>query len=130
MHNLVPKTFPGGSLGNEVATCGPFWKVSSQHSTGKTVDQSFLSTVIPYLASNSRGKDGSVSNSLLQTGDLDGASKREFPVELLNIMRREAEDLLLTDRNSQQGRDALTFLLGLASARSDMEVMKKGMDGF
>ena len=64
--------------------------------------------------------------SLIQSGTLDAASKQSFPVELLVIMRRQAEDLLLGDSNDQKGRDALRFIVSLASDRIDVDQIKKG----
>ena len=78
------------------------------------------------LAPDSRGQDGSVAVSLIQSGTLDAASKQSFPVELLVIMRRRAEDLLLGDSNDQKGRDALRFIVSLASDKSDVDQIKKG----
>lgn len=41
-------------------------------------------------------------------------------------MRRQAEDLLISDTSSQKGKDTLTFIVTLAKARSDLENFKKG----
>lgn len=57
---------------------------------------------------------------------MDAANKRVFPVELVKIMRRQAEDLLISDTSSQKGKDTLTFIVTLAKARSDLENFKKG----
>ena len=66
--------------------------------------------------------------SLLNLPDmkLDRASKRSFPLELINVIRRQAEDLLLSNKDSEKGRAALRFVLTLLKERSGLEEMKKG----
>lgn len=76
--------------------------------------------------SRSPGRDGAVSRSNIQSGTLNRASKRAFPVDLIKIMRRQAEDLLLANSNDQRGRDALGFILSLANERNDIGKIKKG----
>ena len=58
--------------------------------------------------------------------ELDIKTKRDYPLPVINIMRREAEDLLLSNSNDQKGRDALKFILRLTNERGDLEAMKKG----
>ena len=65
-------------------------------------------------APSNRGSYGSVSNSIVQSGPLNSASKQDFSPALLVIMRRQAEDLLLSDSNSQKGKEALQFILNVA----------------
>ena len=77
------------------------------------------------LAPNSRGQDGAVSGSLIQSGTLDAVGKRTFPKELLVIMRRQAEDLLLENSNNKKGKDALKFVLSLTDGRGDVDQIKK-----
>ena len=81
-----------------------------------------------FSAPNTPGEFGSVSASLVQSGALDAASKQSFPPELLVIMRRQAEDLLLSDSDSQKGREALEFVLSVAneiSGNQKVERIKK-----
>ena len=81
-----------------------------------------------FSAPNTPGAFGSVSASLVQSGALDAASKQSFPPELLVIMRRQAEDLLLSDSDSQKGREALEFILSVAneiSGNQKVERIKK-----
>ena len=47
-------------------------------------------------------------------------------MELLVIMRRQAVDLLLGDSTNQKGRDALKFIVNLATGRNGLEDIKKG----
>ena len=67
-----------------------------------------------------------MSGSNVQSGTLDQASKITFPVDLIKIMRRLADDLLLGDSNDQKGRDVLRFILSLANERNDVGKIKKG----
>ena len=82
-----------------------------------------------FVAPQTRGKDGSVRDSYVLPGEkwkLDAASKKSYPLELINVIRRQAEDLLLGDSDEKNGKDALRFVLRLAQKRSDLEEMKKG----
>jgi len=74
---------------------------------------------------STKGQDGLVRKSDVQSGTLDASNKKSFPVELIAIMRRQAVDLLLGNSNDQEGRDALRFILSLANARNDIEKIKK-----
>jgi len=58
---------------------------------------------------------------VVQSGTLDATSKQTFPVDLLVIMRRQAEDLLLSNSDSQKGREALQFVFSVASEISGDE---------
>ncbi|XP_078344331.1 uncharacterized protein LOC144629949 isoform X1 [Oculina patagonica] len=81
----------------------------------------------PGTTSRSRGKDGAVGGSYIRSATLDTTSKSKFPVKLLKIMRRQAEDLLLGNSNDQKGRDALEFIRRLASERNDVDKIKKAV---
>lgn len=78
-----------------------------------------------FSAPNSPGKDGFVSESVIKSGILDTTSKRSFPVELLNTVRRQAEDVLLGNSSDVNGREALQFILRVVNERSDLEEVKK-----
>ena len=82
--------------------------------------------MIFFRAPDVKGEDGAVSESLIKYGTLDAASKKKIPAELLIIIRRKAVDLLLGDRNDQRGRDALRFIIDVASGRNDVEQIRKG----
>ena len=79
-----------------------------------------------YSAPNVKGEDGAVSEALIEKGTLDEASKKSIPAELLVIVRRQAVDLLLGDRNNQKGIDALRFIKDVTSGRNDVEQITKG----
>jgi len=64
--------------------------------------------------------------NVLREWKLDKASKRGYPLELINVIRRKAEDLVLSSNADKKGRAALKFVLKLVNERSDMEEMKKG----
>ena len=76
-------------------------------------------------APNTPGQDGSVSTSLVQSGALDASHKQSYPAELLDIMRRQAVDLLLGNSDDQKGREALQFILSVANERSDVDDIKQ-----
>ena len=82
--------------------------------------------MIFFRAPDVKGADGAVSESLIKYGVLDAASKKRIPAELLIIVRRKAVDLLLGDRNNQRGRDALRFIIDVASGRNDVEQIRRG----
>lgn len=49
-----------------------------------------------------------------------------YPLDLLKIMKRRAEDLLLANSEDALGRAALTFLLGVTSQKSEAEHIERG----
>ena len=63
---------------------------------------------------------------VIEWNELDTKTKRDYPLPVINIIRREAEDLLLSNSNDQKGRAALKFILTLTNERGDLEAMKKG----
>lgn len=65
-------------------------------------------------APNVAGDDGSVTGFAVQSGTLDKASKQTFPVAVLSLIRRQAEDFLLSNSDDQKGREALQFVLSIA----------------
>ncbi|CAH3148651.1 unnamed protein product, partial [Porites lobata] len=96
---------------------------------------------------NKPGKDGEVGVQYINMGkssdhkwnELDSKTKKSYPLAVINIIRREAEDLLLSNSNDNKGRDALKFILSLTNERSDLQALKKdvqqklvflGQDGY
>ncbi|XP_073238029.1 uncharacterized protein [Porites lutea] len=57
--------------------------------------------------------------------ELDSKTKKSYPLAVINIIRREAEDLLLSNSNDKKGRDSLMFILSLTNERSDLKTLKK-----
>ena len=78
-----------------------------------------------FLAPNTPGQAGSVSNSVVDSRALDSASKQTYPAELLVIMRRQAEDLLLSNSDSEKGREAFEFILSVANEISGDEKVER-----
>ena len=77
-------------------------------------------------APNKRGDVGVVTSSSAQSGTLDAANKRSFPVEIFKIIRRQAEDLLLSNSADEAGRRGFEFIYSLAEERSDVGPIKQG----
>ena len=77
------------------------------------------------LAPNIKGKDGAVSLSNIHSSTLDKQSKQRFPLELLKIMKRKAEDLLLAEPKSRSGKKALKFIIGVVEEKADVDVSFK-----
>lgn len=73
---------------------------------------SFPETLIDsfFSAPQTRGSDGSVSGPAVKSGALEAEDKQSYPVDLLEIMRRQAEDFLLSSSGDQKGREALEFI--------------------
>ena len=88
-----------------------------------------LGYVIPFmficLAPNIKGKDGAVNTSNIQSSTLDTQNKKRFPLELLKIMKRKAEDLLLAEPKSRSGKKALKFIIGVVEEKADVDVSFK-----
>ena len=79
-----------------------------------------------FSALSVKGQDGAVNDSLVQSGQLNAVNKESFPKELLLIMKRQGEDLLLGDSKDRNGRDALEFIRDLTVERSDVEQIREG----
>ena len=77
------------------------------------------------LAPNIKGTDGAVSLSNIQSSTLDKQSKQRFPLELLKIMKRKAEDLLLAEPKSRSGKKALKFIIDVVEEKTDVDVSFK-----
>ena len=79
-----------------------------------------------FLAPLVSGKDGRLEKGFVTGYRWDAESKRKFPLTAINIIRRQAENLLLSNSNSRDGKESLEFILSLASRRRDIESMKHG----
>ena len=88
-----------------------------------------LHYVIPFmficLALNIKGKDGAVSSDNIQSNTLDAQNKKRFPLELLKIMKRKAEDLLLAKPESRSGKNALKFIMDVVEEKADVDMSFK-----
>ena len=85
----------------------------------------FILFMFNCLAPNIKGKDGAVSLSNIQSSTLDKQSKQRFPLELLKIMKRKAEDFLLAEPKSRSGKKALKFIIGVVEEKADVDVSFK-----
>ena len=88
--------------------------------------KSFISR---FSASSAKGRDGHVVKSMIKSGTLDRNSKRSYPMQLLRIMKRKAEDLLLGDESNVQGKAALIFIKNVINEKQGVRanVLKKGI---
>ena len=77
------------------------------------------------LALNIKGKDGAVSSDNIQSNTLDAQNKKRFPLELLKIMKRKAEDLLLAKPESRSGKNALKFIMDVVEEKADVDMSFK-----
>lgn len=68
------------------------------------------------------GADGSVDQSSIQPGELDQAGKDSYPIVLLRVIKRHAEDLLWKGEITQ-GRAALHFLKSVTEERIDPDAV-------
>ncbi|KAL9983250.1 hypothetical protein ACROYT_G005396 [Oculina patagonica] len=93
----------------------------------------------PGTTPSTPGRNGHVSSTAVESGLLDGTSMQSYPLDLLKLMKRRAEDLLLANTDDALGRAALTFVLNVASQNSDALRIEKavrrklsflGIDGY
>ena len=68
------------------------------------------------------GADGSVDKSSIQPGELDQTGKHSYPIVLLRVIKRQAEDLLWKGEVTQ-GRAALHFLKSVTEERTDSDAV-------
>lgn len=79
------------------------------------------------IAPNTPGRNGQVPATAVESGILDSTSMQSYPLDLLKLMKRRAEDLLLANTDDALGRAALTFILNVASQKSDALRIEKGI---
>lgn len=66
-----------------------------------------------------------MSNTVIQSRTLDSASKQSYPLMLLRIMKRHAEDLLWAN-NVDEGREVLRFIKDVSAGRQDAREFYRG----
>ena len=81
--------------------------------------------VSPLTAANTPGRKGAVSNTVIQSRTMDSASKQSYPLMLLRIMKRHAEDLLWAN-NVDEGRQVLRFIKDVSAGRQDAREFYRG----
>ena len=114
------------------------WKKKSSNPNryGKNLHSWYLLDTC--LAPKKPGKDGEVGVQYInmakisdrKRNELDSKTKKSYPLAVINIIRREAEDLLLSNSNDKKGRDSLMFILSLTNERSDLKTLKKGKTSY
>ena len=81
-----------------------------------------------FVAATKPGRDGTVDTSSIQPAELDQAGKHSYPIVLLRVIERQAEDLLWKGEVTQ-GRAALEFLKWVTGENTnpDAAAINKGM---
>lgn len=79
----------------------------------------------PEIAPNTPGELGVIDDTYVQSRPLDEPSKQAFPVKLLQVMKRHAEDLLWA-KNYDEGRRVLRFVTLITADRDDAADIYKG----
>ena len=70
------------------------------------------------------GTNGKVANSYLQNSSLSRSQKDMYPLPLLKVMTRYAEDLVWANKTAD-AEAVLTFLVNVTDGRSDSLELKK-----
>ena len=70
------------------------------------------------------GTNGEVANSYLQNSELSRSQKDMYPLPLLKVMTRYAEDLVWANKTAD-AEAVLTFLVNVTDGRSDSLELKK-----
>ena len=70
------------------------------------------------------GTNGEVANSYLQKSELSRSQKDMYPLPLLKVMTRYAEDLVWANKTAD-AEAVLTFLVNVTDGRSDSLELKK-----
>ena len=70
------------------------------------------------------GTNGEVANSYLQNSELSRSQKDMYPLPLLKVMTRYAEDLIWANKTAD-AEAVLTFLVNVTDGRSDSLELKK-----
>lgn len=71
------------------------------------------------------GSSGRVQNSYLQKLELGRSDKDNYPLTLLKLMTRHAEDLIWAN-NVVKAEAVLNFIVTLAEGRTDARELRKG----
>jgi len=73
----------------------------------------------------SAGSDGQVENSYLEKRDLERSAKDKYPLTLIKLMTRYAEDLVWAN-NVTRAQEMYTFIVTLTEGRVDASDFRKG----
>jgi len=73
----------------------------------------------------SAGSDGRVENSYLEKRDLERSAKDKYPLALIKLMTRYAEDLVWAN-DVTRAKETYTFIVTLTEGREDASDCRKG----
>ena len=71
------------------------------------------------------GTDGQIDDSYLRTSRLSENARSKYPLALLKLMKRYAEDRIWAN-DIEEGKSVLRFLITLMEGRKGIQAMKKG----
>lgn len=78
----------------------------------------------------SAGSNGQVADSYLQKSDLGSSQRSKYPLPLLKVMTRYAEDLLWANKTATAS-EVYTFLVNLTEGRAEaMEITKRTITNY
>ena len=81
---------------------------------------------MPFFAAPSNpGSKGAVSSNSIQSRALDSAQLQYYPLVLLRIMKRHAEDLLWSNK-VKEGKEVLMFIKLASAGRDDAKEYHRG----
>ena len=88
----------------------------------------WISACVNYFdiaAPDTAGSDGEVKSSYIQKFELTTSAKQKYPLVLLKLMRRHAEDLIWAN-NIEMGEKVLKFICRVTEERDDASSIREG----
>ena len=79
----------------------------------------------PYIAQDTPGSDGELTGDYVQKLELSKSAKKKYPLVLLTLMKRYAEDLIWANK-IEEGGHVLKFIVGITEDRTDASDLRKG----
>lgn len=77
------------------------------------------------IAPNTPGSDGEVTSDYIQKFKLTNSAKQKYPLVLLKLMKRHAEDLIWVN-NIKLGEKIFKFIYRVTEERDDAFAIRKG----
>lgn len=77
------------------------------------------------IAPNTPGSDGEVTSDYIQKFKLTNSAKQKYPLVLLKLMKRHAEDLIWVN-NIKLGEKIFKFICRVTEERDDAFAIRKG----
>lgn len=71
------------------------------------------------------GSNGQVANTYVRKLTLSKSAKRRYPLTLLNLMKRYAEDRIWAN-DIEEGKGVLAFLVALPKDRKESATLRRG----